>query len=134
MSARGARILTADDDIDTADTTADLLRLDGHDVRAVYDGQQAVDVARSFWPHVVILDINMPGLNGYEVAAALRAQETAEHRFILIAHTARTEQADIEAADRAGFDHHVAKPQQSGRLGALIHASLNLIDRQRRCF
>ena len=48
VSARRARVLTADDDIDTADTTADLLRLDGHDVRAVYDGQQAVDVARSF--------------------------------------------------------------------------------------
>ena len=76
----------------------------------------------------------MPRLNGYEVAAALRAQETAEHRFILIAHTARTERADIETAHRAGFDHHVAKPQQSGGLRALIHASLDLIDRQRRPF
>ena len=50
-----ARILTADDDRDTADMTADLLRLDGHQVNAVYDGQQAIETARTFWPHVARL-------------------------------------------------------------------------------
>lgn len=67
MGALRARVLTVDDDRDTADTTADLRRLDGHDVRAVYDGHEAVETARTFWPHVVILDVNMPGLDGYEV-------------------------------------------------------------------
>lgn len=124
MGVLCARVLTADDDRDTADTTADLLRLDGHEVRAVYDGQEAVEAARTFWPHVVILDVNMPRLNGYEVAAALREQETAEHRFILIAHTARADPADVERARRAGFDHHVPKPSESGRLRDLVNASV----------
>ncbi len=125
MEARRARVLHADDDRDTADSTAELLRLDGHEVRVVYDGQLAVETARTFWPHVVILDINMPFLNGYEVAAALRKQETEDHHFILIAHTARTEMADVERASQAGFDHHVAKPAQSGRLRALVHKLVN---------
>ena len=126
MNAEMLRVLTADDDHDTADTTADLLRLDGHEVRVAYDGQQAIEVARTFWPHVAILDINMPLVNGYEVAAALRGQETPDHRFILIAHTARTTPADVERARRAGFDHHVAKPARSGSLRHLVNASASV--------
>ncbi len=131
MGAGNARVLTADDDRDTADSTADLLRLDGHDVMAVYDGQQAVETARTFWPHVVILDINMSRLNGYEAAAALRKQETADHHFILIAHTARAEPADVKRAQGAGFDHHVAKPHQSRRLRTLVRASLGRLPKHR---
>lgn len=124
MASFGARVLTADDDRDTADTTADLLRLDGHEVIAVYDGTQALEAARGFWPHVVVLDINMPGLNGYQVAAALREQETAAHRFVLIAHSARMEPSDLERARLAGFDHYLVKPAQSGSLRGLVQTSL----------
>ena len=132
VGALRARVLAADDDRDTADTTADLLRLDGHEVKAVYDGRQAVETARTFWPHVVILDINMPGLNGYEVAAALRQQETADHHFVLIAHTARADEADLERARRAGFDHHVPKPSQTGSLRGLVRDSVTGAGRQPR--
>ena len=124
MCAWVARVLTADDDRDTADTTADLLRFDGHEVKVVYDGRHAIEIARTFRPHVVILDVNMPGLDGYAVAAALREQETVEHRFVLVAHTARADPADVERARRAGFDHHVPKPARSDELRELVRASL----------
>ena len=119
-----ARVLTADDHRDTADTTADLLRLDGHEVVAVYDGIQALETARSLLPHIVVLDINMPGLNGYQVAAALREQETEGHRFVLIAHSARVEPEDLDRARQAGFDYYLVKPAQSSSLRDLVRASL----------
>ena len=124
MNPSFARVLAADDHRDTADTTADLLRMEGYEVVAVYDGLQAVAAARSFRPHVAVLDINMPGLNGYQVAAALRELETEDHRFVLIAHTARMEAADLERAHQVGFDHFIAKPAQTGSLRDVVRASL----------
>ena len=121
------RVLTADDDHDTADTTAELLRLDGHEVRVAYDGQQAVAIAGTFWPHIAILDINMPLMDGYLAAAALRKLETTGHRFVLIAHSARTTPLDLERARRAGFDHHVAKPARSGSMQKLVNASARVV-------
>jgi len=113
------RVLVADDNCDTADSTADLLRFDGHDVRAVYDGRQAVETARTFRPHVVILDINMPVMDGYEAATALR-KESSDPELVLVAHTSLTQPDDMERVKRAGFDHYVNKPPAPGAMGQLV--------------
>lgn len=117
------KILLADDSVDAADTTADLLRLDGFEVRVTYDGLQAVEAARSFRPDVVILDINMPVMDGYEAAARLREESAGKH-LVLIAVTGETKQEDVEQAFRAGFDHHLAKPVAGDALGVLVAACL----------
>ena len=130
LDAVALRVLAADDDHDTADTTADLLRLYGHDVRVAYDGQQAVAIASTFWPHIAILDINMPVMDGYLAAAALRKLETPDHRFVLIAHSARSTPTDLEQARRAGFDHHVAKPAGTGSIQRLVNASAHVAGHQ----
>ena len=113
------RVLVADDDHDTADSTADLLRFDGYEVRAVYDGRQALETARTFRPHVVILDINMPVMDGYEAATALR-KESSDLELVLIAHTSLTRPEDMERVKRAGFDHYVSKPPAPGAMGQLV--------------
>ena len=113
------RVIVADDDHDTADSTADLLRLDDHDVRSVYDGLQAVEMAKTFRPHLVILDIQMPVMDGCEAAGALRRQ-SADSELVLIAHTSLTQRADLERVRRAGFDHHVSKPAGHRELEALV--------------
>lgn len=113
------RILVADDDHDTADLAADLLRLAGHEVRSVYDGQQAIETARTFRPHVIILDIDMPRMNGCKAALALRAQD-ANANVLLIAHTALTQSADLDQILRAGFDRYLPKPAAPGSLETLV--------------
>lgn len=117
------RILVADDSFDTADSTAELLRLDGHEVRAVYDGRRAVEAAKTFRPHVVILDINMPGMNGYEAAAALR-RESTDAEFVLVAYSSHDRQSDVDRFRRAGFDHFLSKPAAPGVLSALVEECL----------
>lgn len=119
MNPSHYRILVADNNFDTADSTAELLRLDGHEVRAVYDGRQAVEAARTFRPHLVILDINMPVMDGYEAAAALR-KELADARFVLVAFTSLAQPADVDRVRRAGFDHYLGKPAANGELAALV--------------
>ena len=113
------RILVADDDRDTADLTTELLRLDGYEVRAVYDGHQALAAARTFRPHLVILDIDMPVLDGCETASALRA-ESADASMVLVAHTALNLPAALERIRRAGFDRYLKKPAAHGALGVLV--------------
>jgi CheY-like chemotaxis protein len=96
-----SRVLVADDNVDLAEMTALLLRLAGYDVRAVHDGAQAVEVARTFMPAVAILDINMPTLDGWATARALRAGDS---RIALIAMTALSQPADFRQSLTAGFD------------------------------
>ena len=113
------RILIADDNHDTADSTADLLRLDGHEVRTVYDGRQALEAARTFRPHLVILDIQMPVMDGCAAACALRA-ESPHASAVMVAHTALTQPADLDRVRRAGFDRYLSKPSAPGALEALV--------------
>lgn len=117
MQPRPYQILIADDDRDTADTMADLLQLEGYRVRAVYDGLQAVEAARVLQPQLVILDINMPVLDGYAAAAAIRRDSAGG--VVLIAHTA-VRPVSIGLAD---FDHYLLKPIDSGKLCALAASS-----------
>jgi len=119
------RILVADDHADAADTTGALLGSDGRfEVKVVYSGLQAVEAARTFEPDLVLLDINMPGMDGYEAAGILRSEQPLDRRLVLVALTARTSQNDIDRARRCGFDHHLSKSMVSGTLCSAIASFL----------
>ena len=122
MGAQVRRILIADDNRDAADSAAILLRLAGYDARAVYGGAEAVLLARAFSPDVAILDINMPRVDGYDVAGALIAESAHNQRPFLIALSALSSADDVRRSLDAGFDHHVVKPAASGAVVNLIEA------------
>jgi CheY-like chemotaxis protein len=104
------RVLVVDDDPAVADSMSVLLRIDGHDVRTAASGNAALELARSFRPQLVLLDIGLQGVDGYEVARRLRAQQGAGDSVCLVAVTGYGhEEARTRSAD-AGFDHHLVKP------------------------
>jgi CheY-like chemotaxis protein/nitrogen-specific signal transduction histidine kinase len=103
------RILVVDDNRDAADSLQMLLQTLGQDVYAVYDGRTALSAAESFRPRVVMLDIGMPGMSGYEVADALR-ERYGEAAPVLVAVTGWGQETDREQAKRHGFRHHFTKP------------------------
>ena len=102
------KILVVDDDADTAESLAALLTLRGHDARTAYDVERALQLAKDFKPNTVILDINMPRIDGYAASVSLRRMFPV-HRPRLIAFTARSAETDVAAAKQAGFDFHVNK-------------------------
>lgn len=106
--AKSLRILIADDIPDARDTLATLLRLSGHEVEEASDGAEAIDKALRLRPDVAILDIGMPGTNGYEAAAGIR--NGANSSPFLIALSGYGQSEDIERAMKAGFDRHLTKP------------------------
>ncbi len=108
-SARGARILVVDDNADTAGGLARLLRLLGHQVQTAHDGPQAVQVARVQHPEFVLLDIGLPGMDGYEVAAKLR-QDDGCQGAVFIAISGYGHDEDRRRSKQAGFDYHLVKP------------------------
>jgi PAS domain S-box-containing protein len=113
------RILVVDDNFDSAETMAVLLDLEGHDTRMIHDGPTALKLAQAFRPEVVLLDIGMPGMDGYAVAARLR--ELPETRdSVLIAMTGYGQPADRTRSHEAGFDHHLVKPVDVEALRSLI--------------
>lgn len=103
------RVLVVDDNVDAADTLATFLEMTGIEARAVHDGLAAVPAALDFRPDLVLLDIGLPGMNGYEVARALRAQPTLA-RTVLVALTGWGTEEDRRKAMEAGFDQHLTKP------------------------
>ncbi|MFL6621685.1 MAG: PAS domain-containing protein [Sulfurifustis sp.] len=102
-------ILVVDDNQDSADSLAALLRLMGHRARTARDGVEAIEVAESFRPDVVLLDIGMPRMNGYETARHLRGRPWGKE-LLLVALTGWGQESDKRRARDAGFDHHVTKP------------------------
>lgn len=113
------RILIADDNRDSAETLAALLRMEGHEVTSVHDGPVALSVFSEMKPDVVLLDIGMPGLTGYEVARRLR-QMPSGASVRLIAITGWGQDVDKERAYAAGFDLHLTKPVDPHRLAELL--------------
>jgi len=103
------RILIVDDNRDSADSLAAMLRIVGNDVRTAYDGQAGVDEAAIVRPHVIIFDIGMPTLNGYEACRRIRQQAWGAG-VVVIAMTGWGQDEDRRRAHDAGFDHHVVKP------------------------
>jgi CheY-like chemotaxis protein len=103
------KILVADDNRDAADSMTMILKLNGHEVSVAYSGEEALRIARETSPAVMILDIGMPGLSGYEVAAAVR-REPWGAQILLLAVTGWGQAGDKDRARAAGFDHHLTKP------------------------
>ena len=109
QDAPHCRILVADDNADAAESMGMMLRLMGNDVRTAYNGLEALEEAAAFRPNVVLLDIGMPHLNGYEAARRIRA-ETWGQDTLLIALTGWGQEEDKRRAAEAGFDRHFTKP------------------------
>lgn len=116
---RPLRILLADDDRDATLSLATLLKLEGYAVHHVYDGSATLDAVREFEPDVVLVDIGMPKMSGYDVARHIR-ERYGSQKPVLVALTGWKQASDRILAQLAGFDHHVAKPYEPGALLALI--------------
>ncbi len=112
------RMLVVDDNVDAATTVAELLAMSGTEVAMVHDGDSAVSRMKEFRPDVVLLDIGLPDINGYEVARRIRNLEGVRQP-ILIALTGWAQQQDKDLATEAGFDHHWTKPVDPQRLTEL---------------
>jgi len=103
------RVLVVDDNKDSADSLALLLKMLGHEARAVYDGRHGLSLIAEFSPQVAFLDIGMPGLNGYELSRLIRARPHAKS-LKLVALTGLGQEEDRQRASEAGFDLHLVKP------------------------
>ena len=115
------RIVVADDNVDAAESLSMLLELSGHETRTAHDGDQALALALDFRPEVVILDIAMPGLNGYELARNIRAEPWGGP-VLLIAASGWGRSEDKQRSLDAGFDHHLVKPIEFDALENLLTA------------
>jgi CheY-like chemotaxis protein len=117
VTSRPRRVLVVDDNADAADSLALLLGLQGHQTESVHGAHQAIERARAFAPDVVLLDIGLPEMDGYEVARRLRAEGTAG---VLIALTGYAQPEDVRRAEAAGFDAHVTKPVAFSELARVL--------------
>lgn len=124
--ASGVRVLVVDDNVDTAETLALIMKAMGHDVRRVHDGPSVMAAAIDHRPHVVLLDVGLPGADGYEVAIQLR-KEPVLSQTVLVAVTGYAHEADRKRAFAAGFDHHVVKPADLDVLKAILGATAQQI-------
>jgi two-component system CheB/CheR fusion protein len=113
------RVLVVDDNVDAAETMAMLAKISGHEVRIAHAGTTALEAAASFLPNVALLDIGLPGLDGYEVARRLRVNPKLRN-LRLIAITGYGQQSDIDLAYEAGFHHHLVKPVQFSDMAKLL--------------
>jgi CheY-like chemotaxis protein len=119
MPGTARRILVVDDNEDSADTLALLLRLKGHEVETAYDGRAGVAAAERFRPEVVLLDIGMPNLDGREVCRHIRQQSWGSS-IVLLAVTGWGQEDDRRRTAEAGFDGHVVKPVDPAALLEVI--------------
>jgi CheY-like chemotaxis protein len=115
------RILVVDDNQDSACSMTLLLELQGHEVQVAHAGQTALKMAHESRPDVILLDIGMPGMNGYEVARQLRAQASFSDT-LLVAVTGYGRASDVKQTESAGFDHHLVKPIDYEKLQSLLAA------------
>ena len=113
------RILVVDDHADTADTLAMLLQLLGHELMSCYDGPSTLAAAATFRPQIVILDLGLPKMSGYEVATRLREMPELQSTW-LVALSGWGREEDRRRAKEAGFDHHLLKPTELSVLEQLI--------------
>jgi CheY-like chemotaxis protein len=112
-------LLIADDNDDAAESLAVLLRMEGHEVVVVGNGRDALNAVGTLWPSVVLLDIGMPDISGYEVARQLRQMQGGQ-ALTLIAVTGWGQERDKLRAREAGFDHHFTKPIDPNTLLELV--------------
>lgn len=113
------RVLIVDDNRDAAESLGMLLQVYGCEVAVCFDGNEALEVARDFKPEVVLLDIGMPGMDGYETARHLRASERGSE-MLIVALTGWGQKEDKQLAQEAGFDRHFTKPIDPSALADLL--------------
>jgi CheY-like chemotaxis protein len=113
------RVLVVDDNVDTAESEAELAKLWGHEVAIAQNGPAGIELASKFQPHIALIDIGLPEMNGYEVARRLR-QLPDVSKTLLVAITGYGREEDQKAARDAGFDLHLTKPVDLVRLEKLI--------------
>ena len=114
-----------DDNADAVASLAELLRLDGHEVREATDGCEALAQADRFGPEVVLLDLGLPGLDGWAVATALRRRAGGD-RALLVAISGYGQSADRARSLSAGIDLHLVKPVEPGRIRELVRHAAQL--------
>ncbi len=114
-------MLVVEDNPDGADTLARLLRVSGHEVRTAGDGSTALEAAGVFQPEVILLDIGLPGMSGYEVATQLRRLPGMASVF-LVALTGYGQERDRDLSRQAGFDQHLTKPVDHQMLLRLLRS------------
>jgi len=115
----GHRVLVVDDNVDAAQLLGALLEASGFHIQFAYDGEAALKIAIEFSPHIVLLDIGLPGMDGYEVARAIRANRVVEQPM-LVAITGYSQDFDRCQSRDAGFDHHLVKPVDFDQLITLV--------------
>lgn len=120
-SWRGQRILVVEDNADAADSLREALELGNHQVVVAHSGTKGVEIARRFKPDVVLCDIGLPGMDGYDVARAIRADQDAIVRStFLVALSGYAQEEDVVKSKEAGFDRHVAKPPSIEAIESLL--------------
>jgi two-component system, chemotaxis family, CheB/CheR fusion protein len=113
------RVLVVDDNVDSAESLSLLLDMMGNETVMAHDGQAAIETAKKFTPDIALLDIGLPGISGYEVAAILRKMPELEHT-LLVALTGWGQEEDRRRSIDAGFDHHLTKPAAVADLKKLL--------------
>src|SRR5437762_11749905 len=106
--SKARRVLLIDDNLDAAESLAQLLMLSGHDTRTAGDGASGIRLARDFRPEIVFCDLGLPGMNGLDVARELRSLPLGQ-QMVLVALTGYGQTADRERTAQAGFDAHLVK-------------------------
>ncbi|MCI0642165.1 MAG: PAS domain S-box protein [Gemmataceae bacterium] len=117
--AHPLHVLVVDDNVDQADSAALLLRMSGHEVRVAYSGPAALEAAIEYRPDIVLMDIGLPGMDGYEVARHLR-QQPALKDTMLVAVTGYGQESDRRRSQEARFDHHLVKPVNPQELEGIL--------------
>ncbi len=115
------RILVVDDNVDAADSTAAVLQLLGYEVVVAYEGKSALKIAQKYQPKVILLDLGMPGMDGYEVAKRLQ-QMPGQEGLVLIALTGWGQEADRQRTRVAGFNAHLVKPVSLEALAKILNS------------
>ena len=118
-TTRSLRVLVVDDNVDTVLSFTMLLQASGHDAQAAHDGPTAVQAALDYRPDVMLLDIGLPGLNGYEVAKRIRQQPDLKN-VVLVALTGYGQEADRQTSLQAGFNQHLVKPVPFDQLQQIL--------------
>jgi PAS domain S-box-containing protein len=117
--ASALRILVVDDNRDSADSLAMMLKVLGNETLTAYDGHAAIACSQGFRPDVILLDIGLPKLNGYDTCRALRAQPEG-NKLLIVAQTGWGQESDRQRTRDAGFDHHLVKPVDPAALMELL--------------